>query len=387
MKPRHPKYTIKPEDTLQSITKLFGVEVDIWKRYHNSMCRLDDIIRDELPKHLGDIYLLPELWEKEISLNHTSINNEEAGHNVTRGGGVQSKKSEQKLLTNWAIYPRWNYLNHAYWFRYILEEGASRTEIRYKIHVCNLAQESEDTTLCLINRVSDVYINDELPNLCMDELAYETGKVFYPMVIEITKKSEWVALRNYEQIQNNWINTVRPYVELRFGGEIGEKYLARIDKAIGRKDEVEEIFRNELFIRFYFNTFYHSYSPEFEINRVVYFPLEGDMSGYFGITCKLDRTLNGKGYKRVTQNGISLIKIGDTPDGYTEDGQINYKAEILLNAHTNHVQEASAEWHYAGGQKKIKLVLFPTRRPCEEKVDVRIDKPNKNKGLFFSLPG
>lgn len=70
MKKPHPKYKIKPNDTLQSITKLFGVKEGVWKMYHNNMCRLDDIIRDTLPKHLDEIYLLPELWNKEKGLNN-----------------------------------------------------------------------------------------------------------------------------------------------------------------------------------------------------------------------------------------------------------------------------------------------------------------------------
>jgi hypothetical protein len=73
-------------------------------------------------------------------------------------------ESKSKQLTNWAIYLRLNNLDHAYWFPHITEDEKSVTEVKYKVLVRHLRQETEETNLYLIDRILDVYINDELPN-------------------------------------------------------------------------------------------------------------------------------------------------------------------------------------------------------------------------------
>lgn len=378
----HPKYNIKEGDTLQKVTDLFGIEESIWKGYHNNMCRLDDIIRDTLPKHLEEIFLLPELWDKELNLSHISTNNEEVNHDTTRKVRVQNTKSGQKQLTNWAIYPRLNKLNHAYWFRYIIEDKKSVTEVKYKVLVRHIRQETEETDLYLINRISDVYINDELPNLCMDELAYETGKVFYTMVVEIDKKAQRVALRNYEQIKNKWINTIRPYVVLRYGGEVGNRYLTQMDKVIGDKNRIEEIFKNDLFIQLYFGTFYHSYSQEFEIDKTVEFST-GSTPSYFNVNCKLNRNFTEKGYKEIIQNGIGLSRCDTITESFVEDKDTTYSARILLEPITNYPREALVEWNNNLFRKKTRLILYPLRYQHNENLDIQIDKVEKKKSSLF----
>lgn len=299
---------------------------------------------------------------------------------------MQNESITNKQLKNWNIYPRSQTLNHAYWFRYILEDEKSKTEIHYKILVRYLREGTGETDLYFIHRISDVYINDELPDLCMDELAYETGKVFYPMVIEIDKKNQWVELRNYTQIKDNWINTVRPFVQLRFGGEIGEKYLARMDNVIQSKHSIEEAFKNDLFFRFYFNTFYHSYSQKFEIDRVLEFPVGKDSLSYFKTKCSLNRNLTDRGYKEITQNGISVIK-STSGEEYMPDNQFTYSAKILLETKTNYVKEAMAEWRSDQRQQKTTLILFPLRQQCDEDFNIQIDKSNNNKPLLSKLFG
>lgn len=386
MRKYHPKYIIQQGDALQTITQRFGVAEDIWKQYHNNMCRLDDVIKDALPQHLKEIYLLPELWEREPGFNSASANNEAAAFKIKEG--IQNKDNKRQLLTSWAVYPRADSLNHAYWFRYIIEDEETETEIRYKILVRYIQQEKENTSLYLIHRISGVYINDDLPTLCMDELAYETGQVFYPMVVEVDEKAQWVALRNYQQIKKNWFNTVRPSVGLRFAGDIGLKYLARMDKVMESKDRMEEILKKDLFFRFYFGTFYHSYSQQFETDRVLEFHAGNSSPVLFKVKCRLNRNLTDKGYKEITQTGAGITcDVSEEQDKFTEVGQTFYSARILLEAKTNCVREAEAEWITEDTRRKTKLILYPLRWQCKDEFDIKIDKVNNNKSLLSGLFG
>lgn len=296
--------------------------------------------------------------------------------------------SKPKLLNNWAIYPRAYILDHPYWFCYTMENEKSTTEIRYKVLIRHYRDESDETSLYLIHRISDVYINGKLPELCLEELAYETGKVFYPMLIEIDKKAKWVSLRNYNQIKNKWYSTVRPYVELRFGGAVCEEYLAKMDKVIDRKERIEDIFRNELLFKFFFGTFYHGYSQKFEINRILEFPEKGNSTTMYNVKCKLNRNLTDEGYKEITQNGVSITKILTEKDVIIEDGQTVYSAKIHLYTKSNYLRQADAEWDFVNDRRKIILKIYPVRRKYEEEIDLKIDKKeNNNNSLFSKLFG
>lgn len=295
--------------------------------------------------------------------------------------------TKPKLLNNWAIYPRPYSLNHPYWFCYGLKNGESSTEIRYKILIRQIPQKDE-SYLYLIHRISDIYINDKLPELCLEEIAYETGKVFYPMVIEVDDKLHWTALRNYNQIKNNWYSTIRPYVELRFGGEIGKEYLNKMDKVINQKERIENIFKNELLFKFFFNTFYHGYSHEFQINRVLHFPVGENQSTWFHVGCKLDRSLTEHGYKQITQNGISILKPISGKEDIIEDGLATYSARILLYTKSNYLRQAEAEWNFGADNRKVTLKIYPGRREHNDEIKIKVDKKESdNQGFFSKLFG
>lgn len=367
MQKSHPKYKIKKGDTIQIISNLFGVEKDIWVRYHNNMCRLEHIIRKSLPKGLLEIYLLPEL--ERFANSNT---------NLEAIAVISPSELKQKELTNWAIFLRSNSLNHSYWFRYIFEDDKSTTEIRYKVLVRYLQEETEETDLYLIHRISNVYINDELPGLCMDELAYETGKVFYPMVVEVNKRGEWVSLRNYEQIKNNWFSNIRPYVELRYGGDVGIKYLIKMDEVLNSKEKIEEVFKNDLFYKIYFNTVYENYSLLFEINKILDFIIDGGRPLSFDTHYKLNREVTSNGYKEIIQKGVGVEKLYGQDELIPNESN-NYSARILLEMKTNYIREFTAKWNLKNNERNIKLILYPLRQQCDEEFKIKLDKPQKKK--------
>lgn len=363
-KPQYPMYKVRKNDTIQSVSELFGLDAAIWKKYHNDKCRLSHAIIDVLPENLVEIYLHPDLWNKEITLNQ--------------------KKKETKVfpkLTDWIIYPRSMDLEKAYWFQYIIQEKNTRTGIRYKMLIRFIGEETESTSLYLIHRISNVYINDELPHLCMDELAYEAGKVLYPMIIEINEQAEWTRLRNYTQIKERWIREIRPYIALRYSGETVDNYLKKMNSVINSQSMLENVLKNELFFRFYFGTVYRNYwgdknenAPTYINEDSIYFPLGNNFPSRFRVISRINRTPTVKGWQEIRQEGAGLSRPSENGETPLEDTQYIYTARFLLERRTNTINEAIAEWKAEKEQQNVSLILYPSRKPYPGKIDFKIDK-------------
>lgn len=367
----HPKYRIKAGDTINSLTLFFGVEATTWISYHNDRCRLEHLIRDKLPKGLTDIYLLPELRAKA---NVFMINR----HTNLEIHAIESDDLSVPTAHR-SIYPHWRLLDHTYGVRMVIEKGQETIEIRYNLHIRYIQEESEDSVLLLIHRASDVYINDELPTLCMDELAYHTGKVFYPFVVEVDKRANWIGIRNYQQIQSRWEKEIVPYVRLRYSGEIVNRYLESMDEVISSKDKLEAILKNELSIKILFKSAYRVYSPQFDDKTILEFAVGDYHLAPYQVSSVLSRTLNAEGFREIRQEGIGLIP--STGDEMITDESNQYSSYIQLYNQTNHIREVWAQWSFMDGKRKFTLIFFPLRYPygTDSEKDVILDKKIKNK--------
>jgi hypothetical protein len=63
MQNNHPTYKIQKGDTIERISERFGVEASVWRKYHNEICPITDMISSYILPSVKEIYLLPELWE------------------------------------------------------------------------------------------------------------------------------------------------------------------------------------------------------------------------------------------------------------------------------------------------------------------------------------
>lgn len=301
---------------------------------------------------------------------------------------LQKPASKPQFLTRWAIFPDLRHLNHAYWFRLILTEDETTTELRYKVLIRFLKKQTQESAIVSIDRVSDVYINDELPDLPVDRLAYESGKVFYPVIMEIDEKMNLLGIRNHEQIVSRW-EKIQPDLRRYFTGDEANRYLNRMDEMIMSAKNLEALFEKELFIRFYFYTAYMNYTHQFEIRTEVAFPIGNYAPVLFDVKNRLLNVLNKDGFKEITQEGIEVRKTFG-PD-LEKEGKNTYSAHFVLNAGTNILREAKAEWNFRSPfQKKIQLILFPLRQAVSSIPIVEQENKwdeNKNKGFFSRIFG
>lgn len=236
MKPRHPKYTIKQGDTLQSITQLFGVEVDVWTRYHNNMCRLDNVIREMLPKHLTEIYLLPELWEKEFELNTIEVS-EPSEYNENKSIILHNR--------NVLFFAPQNINN-----KYGVVINFGKNQVHYKIGCKYLGKISDEVFQILLDR-EQVYINNQEPDLKLYELADKMAKAVYPLVLDMNRERNVTVINNYMDIVFR-CEEAQKKLSQYYVGEFAERYIDAFSRQYSNPNNLINHIEQELFFQLFF---------------------------------------------------------------------------------------------------------------------------------------
>lgn len=236
MKPQYPKYTIKQGDTLQSISEQFGVEEATWKRHHNTLCRLDEIIRDHLPSHLEEIYLMPGLWEKGPVLNAPAMTETKA----------DSVNKPIKLYDGNILFFALRNLNDKYGV--VLNMGNDR--IHYEIECKYLNEISDDAFRISLDR-GQVYINYREPDTKLYQLADQMGKAVYPLVLDMDRERDIIAIGNHKDIIARCQEAEKKLSQY-YTGEIAEGYIDAFGSMYKNPNTIMNNIGQELFFQLFF---------------------------------------------------------------------------------------------------------------------------------------
>lgn len=337
MKPSHPKYKIKQGDTIQSITAMFGVEFDTWKRYHNNMCRLDDIIHDTLPKQLGEIYLLPDLWEKEEALNKEITNGILDGTPRMINFGYD-KTLIMMLCPEQFIYKvtiQISNNNHTGYIHYYASvRWVKKENLLYTIE---------------INKFPETYIiNGVEADLVADELAIQVASVLYPLELVVTRQDGIVGINNMDEIRKRWVD-IKKKVQDYNEGEILEKYLSLTEKALKDEDALLLSLRNDWFLHTYFNSIYQTYTSDYTIDNSIVVPFVFDTEGVeYKVQQKIDKDIDEKGHINISMKGLvsdgrSITDLENKLgyNRYTSESPLvgDYQASYMLEPKYNTIEE------------------------------------------------
>lgn len=231
----HPKYEIKEGDTIQIITERFGIGKDVWLRYHNNMCRLDQVIRDILPNDLGEIYLLPELWNNAGILNAPEP--------------LASEYNENTPIVlhnrNVLFFVPVNINN-----KYGVVLNLGKDQIHYEIECKYIGKIAEDIFQIELNR-TQVYINNQEPDLKLYELADQMAKAVYPLVLNIDKNRKIIRINNHDEILLR-CEDARKKMSQYYVGEKAEKYLEIFGRNCSNPVALINRIEQELFFQLYF---------------------------------------------------------------------------------------------------------------------------------------
>lgn len=341
MKKYHPKYKIDQGDTLQSITEIFGVELDKWKRYHNNMCRLDDIIMDALPKHLTEIYLLPELWDKVQELNRISHLQKKISNSPSK---VIFGYDETLFLKPISRIKK-------YGVKILIQKGEITKSIKYEIDLKWLGVE-DDNHIVELSKISAVFIDDVQPDLIMDRLATEIFGKIYPISLSLNRKGQIADIYNFNDIQLRWENVQN---EIRKGrkGEWIEKYI----KLTGKSFLNKKIFLEKLLTNWHLHSLFlgihQTYTRKYFIENIISFPMvQGIEPIQYNTKQEVSQYLDNYGMiqvkitgKSIDQRSIKDIEYKLNVPNFPEEEKLRgeYIAKYFIDPTTNIIDASITE--------------------------------------------
>ena len=269
------------------------------------------------------------------------------------------------------------------------EEGASN-EIKYELSIIYLGLSREQNFLYQLERTSPVYVNEVIPDLLADKLAYEAGKIFYPLMVEIRKDGKFLAVKNGDEIRKRWVKT-KADIEGYFEGAYASKYIQLMNERLAEDDYIQICFRDDWFIKTYFQSIYKPYNQGLKVGENLHFPnLEPKSLGYKTVEC-VNPVTNHFG-------AIQLEHQGHLEQDEIQQARGNYQAKYILNPASKAIQIILAEWTVNElTEKKVTLKLFimgelgndklsteKTSLSIENLVFIDDNKTNKRKQGFWN---
>lgn len=258
----------------------------------------------------------------------------------------------------------------------LFEEDDEANEIKYELSVTCLGLSEASTILYRIDKTSPVYVNELIPDLVADKLAYEAGKVFYPLIIETDKNSAYLNVKNINEIQSRWPK-IKENLKQYYEGEYAEKYFELMDLRLNDENFIQIIFKEDWFIKVYFQSIYKSYTKQLSLTEYLTFAnLDATTFGY-----KTEQSIS----KQTNHFGaIELEHKGVLEQDEINFSTGNYHATYYLAPTSKSIQIIVGEWTVKEiNEKKITFKLFSMDNKEEEKIPTHIEQSSINSLVFL----
>lgn len=297
---------------------------------------------------------------------------------------IESKFLTKELLS-FVIRPDFSGLHRKYGILLFFEEENTYS-VKYEMEVKYIRKFTGETHLFQINRSPEIFIDDKLPDLLVDKLCYETGKILYPLVIEVNNQGEFVSIQNTCDLQTRW-QVEKEKCSNYFVGEEADKFMEQMDLALNTKNRIYQELQDDWFFKTYFFPNYKSYTPSFEIESNVVFPMNEYKVTEYKIKQMLKKERNDHNNIEICHEGILLPVNEITQD---REWKGTYEARYVLTSVDNCIQEIFAKHNIDFPQKKNVEIIIYTIKNMDSNSNSIIDtdeKKHKRKGFFSTLFG
>jgi hypothetical protein len=244
----------------------------------------------------------------------------------------------------------------------IFNEGEEDSnEVKYEVRVTRLEPGIEGQALFQIERISDVFVNEILPDLIADRLAYAAGKVFYPLVITVDQNGGFQAIYNHQEILKRW-PSVKNKILNNFEGSLVEGYIDRMEKQLANPDSIQLAFlNNDWFIQTFFKPIYKEYGQSRLTESVYKFPIAKDfeIEGYL-TNEKLSAETNDFGAAELLHKGTILPMEDEIYIASKATG--NYDGYYILHPKFKRIISVVSHLTYKEQEEvkvKVKIALIP----------------------------
>lgn len=130
----------------------------------------------------------------------------------------------------------------------------NKTKVHFKAEVSCRRQIDEVHYLFEVNR-QQVYINQKEPDLLIERLSDDLGKVLYPLSLVVNHEGFIESIANHPDLLQRWEQR-RPDLERYYTGKIAEDIISRMDKAMRQESVIRNKLRQDWFLAMFFSGIY-----------------------------------------------------------------------------------------------------------------------------------
>ncbi|PST83471.1 hypothetical protein C7T94_12985 [Pedobacter yulinensis] len=248
-----------------------------------------------------------------------------------------------------------------YGVRLTFEEETATNEVKYEVQVTRLEPGEDHLARFEVRRIGEVFVNETLPDLVADQLAYEAGKVFYPLTIAVSRNGAFEAVCNHQEIVSRW-PAIRERIQEAYEGELTGSYLERMEKLLADQASVQTaLLRNDWFLQSFFSPIYKKYDMNNTGEQLFSFPLTRgfDVLGYQTAE-QLEKLPNSFGAIELLHEGQLLALEPDLLHVQPPEG--SYQARYVLHPRHRHIISLAADHSYLQGRitiAKVRINLLP----------------------------
>lgn len=184
----------------------------------------------------------------------------------------------------------------------IEHKGSSKKTIKFDYEMKILFSPFEPNYTVTLDR-GQVYVNNQLPSLKAEELAFSLGQILYPIKFLMRPDRSFINIMNLKQIQERW-HSKKDSIAKYFRGDIVHVQLNKMEKMLGNKYRLENSIKKNLFLNLYFIPLYQEYENNVQIphcQSFALFPFSDLVE--FSILSTVDPELSLSGKKIVDIQG------------------------------------------------------------------------------------
>lgn len=253
-------HTVKKGENLEIIAEKYNIsDVEMLRYYHNQNCSLTmQIGKTVLP---GQEILVPN--QKDIDKI------------IFKRNSLQLEKQNKKInsLENERLLPNFVKLNHVYNIKITdsqKEEKFSENITEFETHLKYVSKDNEGNNIIACHR-KNAYINNEIPQLKVYDFALKCASCLNFIEFTIDLRGNIIGIHNQKKILDLWNNDKKKLQQL-YEDQYSLRYIEKFDFVIRSQSNLTKHIKRDLFLQFYFSSFYTDYENS-EANTVSKFTM------------------------------------------------------------------------------------------------------------------
>lgn len=312
---RFNKHIVTENETLKSIASLYNLSADTLKSFHNNHCDVKEMI------------LIGLTDQKELFIPRTAVT--EKSKLVDFGHGNKIVFKPQHSLINYGTIVT-------------IENGSRKNELKYENSVRWIKTE-KNLHFFEIDRISELFLNEEQVNEMADLLAYKTSKVLYPLYISTDENGKLNAIENLSEYAKRWTR-VKEEIDKEYEGETVDEYCQKMERVLDEPEMLTGLLKNDYFLRTLFFGIYKSFGKEFKTSWNESFPIiKNPKEPSYQIAFEIDPLkdeydlINIEGYGKLHDERSVYDLISGAPFSFViqDDPAINDKGNFRIQFYLN----------------------------------------------------